>query len=172
MTAERLWDREPSLWEEAKAFQLVRPLSPVFGWEGPSGGAFGNGPRGANGWTFTGEIHLGNPGAPVAPPGPAFTGPVGESVNISNERVQSSLWGTPDRLVLSLGKSDVYNRAGLGVTKGKKPVGQLLLMMEDFADAAQPHVATSLHNGNNLLRLAKGAGNTSPVCNELYGQRG
>jgi lysophospholipase L1-like esterase len=129
----RLWDREPTLWDAARKYQIVRPLSPVLGWEGPRGGR-GN----------------------IAAAGPDFAGPGKNGVNISNERLESSLWGTPDRLVLSLGKTDVWNRARLDPYQGKKPVGQVLLLAEDFVGAAQPPVSTSIHNGNNALRLTKG----------------
>jgi hypothetical protein len=132
----RLWDKEPTLWESARKYQIVRPLAPKFGWEGLAGSP--------------------NPNAIVAKPGPEFAGPLGEGVNISNSRLQSSLWGTPDRLVLSIGKTDVYNRAGLNFTRGKKPVGQLLLLAEDFAGAPQPQVTTAIHDGTNRLELAKG----------------
>lgn len=131
-----LWDREPALWDEAQTFKLVRPLSPVFGWEGPHG-------------RFEGaRINR--------TPGPEYTGPSGEGVNISNERVQSALWGTPDRLVFSVGKTDVHDRARLSFRRGRKPVGQLLLLAEDFEGADPPAVTTHLHNGTHTLRLAKG----------------
>ncbi|MFZ4396397.1 MAG: glycoside hydrolase family 95-like protein [Kiritimatiellia bacterium] len=130
----RLWDREPPLRDAARKYRLVRTLSPAFGWEGPRGG-HGN--------------------IPTA--GPDFTGPGKEGVNISNERLESSLWGTPDRIVLSIGKSDVWNRANLDSSQGKKPVGQLQLLVEDFAGASQPVVTTTLHDGNNGLRCAQGS---------------
>ena len=63
----RLWDQEPSLWEEARRYRLIRPLSPVFGWEGPSGGAFGREYSRQPGWKFTEGIDLAEPGAAVAP---------------------------------------------------------------------------------------------------------
>lgn len=77
--------------------------------------------------------------------------------NISNERLESSLWGLPDRLVFSFGKTDVFNRAKLSHDRGKRPVGQLLVMAEDFSGAAQPSVSTELRNGENTLHLEKGA---------------
>ncbi len=133
---ERLWDRELSLWEEAQKFQIVRPLSAKFGWEGPAGSQ--------------------HPEMRVPPPGPGFAGPLGQGVNISNGRVQSSLWGTPERLVLSISKTDVINRAGISFTRGKKPVGQILLMAEDFSGADQPPVATDIHSGVNHLEWTRG----------------
>ena len=121
----RLWDQEPALWDEARKYQLVRPLSPVFGWEGPRATVYE--PREAKG-----------------------------GVNISNERLEASLWGTPERLVLSLGKTDLYTRARLDPYQGKKPVGQLLLLADDFSGAAQSEVSTSIHNGENVLHLTQG----------------
>jgi len=128
---ERLWDKETDLWEEAQKFQIVRPLSAKFGWEGPAGTR--------------------DPNHAVSPPGPNFAGPLGQGVNISNSRVQSSLWGTPDRLVISISKTDVINRAGISFTRGKKPVGQILLMTPDLAGAEQPPVTTHIHDGVNSL---------------------
>jgi hypothetical protein len=129
-----LWYQEPSLWETAQKYQLVRKLPSRFGWEGPRGG------RGV-----------------IAPAGPNFGGPGGkDGVNISNERLETAFWGTPDRLVLSLGKTDVINRAKLSRNQGKKPVGQILILAEDFAGAEQPAVSTSIHNGDNVVRLNKG----------------
>ncbi len=130
----RLWDKEPALWDVARKYQLTRPLSPEFGWEGPRGG------RGA-----------------VPGPGPEFTGPGKNGVNISNERLESSLWGTPDRLVLSLAKTDVWNRAHMNHEQGKKPVGQILILAEDFAGAEAPQVITRIHNGNHELKARKGS---------------
>jgi len=132
--ATRLWDQEPSLWEAAQTYQLIRKLPPVFGWEGPRGGQGG-----------------------IAPAGPHFGGSGGENgVNISNERVETAFWGKPDRLVFSLGKTDVIDRANESGSQGKKPVGQILLMAGDFADAEQPSVSTSIRNGENVLHLSKG----------------
>lgn len=153
----RLWAREPSLWDEARRYRLVRPLSPVFGWEGPSGGAFGKYYSSEPGWKFTEGIDLARPGANVAPAGPNFTGPLGEGVNIGNERVFSSFWGTPDRLVFSIGKTDVYNRAAMNWTSSMKPVGQMLILADDFAGAAQPEVSTTLHDGVHRLAMTGGA---------------
>lgn len=156
----RLWEREHSLWEEAQRYRLARPLSPVFGWEGPSGGAFGKEYSRQPGWKFTEGIDLAKPGAPVAPAGPNFTGPLGEGVNIGNERVFSSFWGTPDRLVLSIGKTDVYNRAAMSCTSSMKPVGQLLVLAGEFAGAPQPEVGTTVHDGVHRLALEHGAAAT------------
>ena len=88
--------------------------------------------------------------------GPAGREPGGEGVNISNERMQSSLWGTPGQVVLSLGKTDVFDRAKLNPYNGKKPVGQLLLLAEDFVEGEQPQVSTAMHSGANSLRLTRG----------------
>ncbi len=178
---ERLWDRERPLWEEAQRYRLVRPLSPVFGWEGPSGGAFGKYYSAEPGWKFTEGIDLARPGALVAPAGPDFTGPLGEGINITNERVFSSFWGPPDRMVFSIGKTDVYNRVGMNcrapvpscrparseidaanqavpsLTRSMKPVGQMLILAEDFTGAPQPEVSTTIHNGVHRLALEHGA---------------
>lgn len=81
---------------------------------------------------------------------------LGMGVNISNERLQSSLWGKPDRFVLSLGKADVWNRAKLNPFSGKKPVGQIQILSDDFAGAAQPDVRTSIHDGNNVFCVTQG----------------
>ena len=125
-----------ALWEEAQKFQIVRPLSAKFGWEGP-----------------TGSQH---PELRVPKPSENFSGPLGQGVNISNGRVQSSLWGTPDRLVLSISKTDVINRAGISFTRGKKPVGQLMILAEDFAGTEQPPVVTHIHDGVNHSAWNKG----------------
>jgi hypothetical protein len=132
---DRLWDKEKSLWEEAQSFKIVRPLSANFGWEGPAGTR--------------------DPSRGVPPAGPGFAGPLGQGVNMSNSRVQSSLWGTPDRLVISISKTDVINRAGISFTRGKKPVGQILLMAPDLAGAEQPPVTTHVHDGVNTLTATK-----------------
>jgi len=129
----RLWDKEPALWDIAKKYQITRPLSAQFGWEGPRGG------RGS-----------------IPGPGPDFTGPGKNGVNISNERLESSLWGTPERLVLSLGKVDVWNRARMNHEQGKKPVGQIQILAEDFTGADLPQVTTTIHNGNHELKFANG----------------
>jgi hypothetical protein len=152
-----LWDREPSLWEEACRYRLIRPLSAVFGWEGPSGGAFGGEYSREPGWKFTAGIDLAKPGASVAAPGPDFTGPLGEGVNLANGRVFSSFWGTPDRMVLSIGKTDVFNRAAMHLTSSMKPVGQILILAGDFAGIPQPEVCTSVHDGVHRLSLAHAA---------------
>jgi hypothetical protein len=131
--AARLWDKESTLWDAAQQQQLVRKLPAAFGWEGPRGG------RGV-----------------IAPAGPNFAGPGTDGVNISNERLETAFWGKPDRLVFSLGKTDVYNRAKLTFTEGKKPVGQIQLLAGDFANAEQPTVSTRLHNGDNALHLQNG----------------
>ncbi len=154
---ERLWDHEPSLWAEARNYRLIRPLSPGFGWEGPSGGAFGKQYSPEPGWKFSEGIDLARPGASVAPAGPDFTGPLGEGVNITNERVFSSFWGTPDRMVFSIGKTDVYNRAAMSCTSSMKPVGQMLILADAFAGAPQPEVNTTVHDGVHRLALAHGA---------------
>ena len=133
----RLWDHEPALREAARGQRLVRPLHPAYGWEGPGGKDFGA------------RVNR--------TPGPGYTGPSGAGVNISNERLQTAFWGTPDRLVFSVGKTDVHDRARLSFRRGRKPVGQLLLLAEDFAGAAAPEVTTHLHNGNQTLRLEQGA---------------
>jgi hypothetical protein len=137
IAATNLWDQEPALWDQAQQYQLVRPLSPAFGVEGPSGA--------------TGQS------APVAPPRTNYVGPSGNGVNMSNGKLKISLWGTPDKLTLSVAKTDLYNRAALNEHRGHKPAGQLLLMADDFSGIAQPQVATHLHNGLNTLRLQKGA---------------
>jgi hypothetical protein len=153
----RLWDREPSLWEGACTYRLLRPLSPVFGWEGPSGGAFGREYSREPGWKFTEGIDLGKPGAAVAAPGPDFAGPLGEGVNLANGRVFGSFWGTPDRMVLSIGKSDVLNRAAMHLTSSMKPVGQVQILAADFAGTPQPEVCTTVHDGVHQLSLAGAA---------------
>lgn len=135
-SAVRLWEQEPALWDAAQKYHIARPLAPVYGWEGPCGMKVGN------------KVNH--------TPGPDFTGPSGEGVNLCNERLQSAVWGPPDRIAFSLGKTDVFNRAGLSFFRGKKPVGQLLLMAEDFAGAPTPTVTTSIHNGNHQLRLKQG----------------
>jgi hypothetical protein len=129
--------QESSLWDEAQKFSIVRPLNPKFGSEGPAGDPY---------------PYMYRPYSP----GPTFKGPMGEGVNISNERVKSSLWGTPDMLVISVGKTDVWNRVALSNSKGKKPVGQLQLLAGDFSGAAQPQCTTTVHNGVNAVRLTKG----------------
>ena len=153
----RLWDQEPSLWEEARRYRLIRPLSPVFGCEGPSGGAFGREYSRQPGWKFTEGIDLAETGAAVAPPGPEFAGPLGDGVNITNGRVYSSFWGTPDRMVFSIGKTDVFNRAAMHMTSSMKPVGQLVILAEDFAGTPQPEVSTTVHDGvHRPLRRRQG----------------
>jgi hypothetical protein len=154
---QRLWDHEPSLWEAACTYRLFRPLSPVFGWEGPSGGAFGREYSREPRWKFTEGIHLGKPGASVAAPGPEFAGPLGEGVNLANGRVFSTFWGTPERMVVSIGKTDVFNRAAMHLTSSMKPVGQILILAEDFAGIPQPEVCTTVHDGVHRLALANAA---------------
>ena len=129
----RLWDQESTLWNAARKYQIVRKLAPVFGWEGPRGGR-----------------------AAIESAGPKFAGPGKEGVNISNERLESSLWGKPERIVMSLGKTDIFNRSGLSVDQGKKPVGQILLLADDFAGAEPPDVSTRIHNGNNIMHVTHG----------------
>jgi len=133
----RLWDQEPALWDAAHQYQIVRKLPAAFGWEGPRG-------------AFGGCVAIANAG-------PRFGGPGGEDgVNISNERLETAFWGKPDRLVFSLAKTDVFDRANQSDHIGKKPVGQILLLAEDFAGADQPSVSTSIHNGDNALHLSNG----------------
>jgi len=59
-------------------------------------------------------------------------------------------------MVLSIGKTDVYNRAAMSCTRSMKPVGQIQILADDFAGAPQPEVSTTVHNGVHRLALAKG----------------
>jgi hypothetical protein len=139
---QHLWDGEPSLWDVAQSYKLIRPLPAEFGVEGPA--TFG---------LQNPQVTAGNPqGAP--------------GINLSNGKLKDSLWGPCDRLTVSISKTDVYDRTsphpGVSWTYDEghspRPVGQLLLMADDFAGAAQPEVTTSMHNGLNSFKLTNTTG--------------
>ena len=80
-----LWDKEPSLWNVAQSYKLVRRLPAQFGVEGP-----------ATDGLITAQVTTANPqGAP--------------GINLSNGKLKVSLWGPPNKLVLSISKTDVYD---------------------------------------------------------------
>ena len=139
---EHLWDKEPSLWDVAQSYKLIRPLPAQFGIEGPA----------TDGLLNT-QVTTANPqGSP--------------GINLSNGKLKVSLWGSPDKLTLSISKTDVYDRTsphpGVSWTyeegPSPRPVGQLLLMAEDFAGAAQPEITTSINNGINSFSLTNASG--------------
>ncbi len=137
---ERIWDREPSLWELAKQQTVSQPIPPQD--PQPVGTSFG-----------------------------------GTAVGMSTKELKISLWGPPERLTLSLGKTDVWDRRCYQepvltidqirqiAQKGEKPpnnyysgwraydtpcpkpVGQMILGCEDFAQDSRPTAVTSLQNG-------------------------
>jgi len=141
---DHLWDKEPTLWEAAKACKLVRPLPDKFGVEGPA-------------WN--------------GKPGP-------QGINLCNGKLKLALWGPCDKLTVSVSKNDIWQRvepnfnlkppstpkermAAFWGAKPydkpqPKPAGRLFLECGDFRGAAQPEVSTSLHNGLNTLKIARG----------------
>lgn len=138
--AGHLWDTEPTFWEVAQTYKLTRPLPANFGIEGPA---------------------IGDPGSAQV----SARNPQGEAgINLSNGKLKVALWGPPERLTLSISKTDVYDRTsskpGVSWTyeegHSPRPVGQLLLLAGDFAGAAQPQVSTSVHNGVNAFALVNG----------------
>ena len=136
-----LWDTEPSYWEVAQTYHLVRPLPAKFGVEGPT---------------------IGDPSTAYV----STNNPQGEAgINLSNGKLKVSLWGPADRLTLSLSKTDVYDRSSphpgtdwkFEEGHSPRPVGQLLLMADDFKGAAQPPVSTAIANGVNTFTLTNGS---------------
>ncbi|MDB5049299.1 MAG: carbohydrate binding family 6, partial [Fibrobacteres bacterium] len=75
-------------------------------------------------------------------------------INLSNGELKIALSGAPANLRLTVSKTDIWDRGGDGMQKG---AGNLTLAFGDFAGAAQPQVATSIHNGVHALTLSKGA---------------
>lgn len=137
---QHLWDTEPSYWSVAQTYQLVRPLPAQFGIEGPATSGADNA-----------QVTAGNPqGAP--------------GINLSNGKLKLSLWGPANQLTVSISKTDVYDRTsphgGTSWTweegHSPRPVGQLLLMADDFAGAAQPSVSTAIKNAANTFHLSQG----------------
>ena len=142
LAQEHLWDKEPSLWNVAQSYKLVRTLPAQFGVEGP-----------ATDGLITAQVTAANPqGAP--------------GINLSNGKLKVSLWGPPNKLTLSISKTDVYDRTsphpGVSWTYDEghspRPVGQLLLMAEDFSGASQPEVTTSINNGLNTFAMTNSDG--------------
>jgi hypothetical protein len=137
---QHLWDTEPSYWDVAKTYQLTRPLPAEFGVEGPEIGDPGQGAITANN-----------------PQGAA-------GINLSNGKLKVSLWGPANRLTLSISKTDVYDRSnshpGTSWTPDEghspRPVGQLLLLADDFAGAPQPQVTTAISNCVSTFSLKQG----------------
>jgi hypothetical protein len=137
---EHLWDTEPSLWDVAQTYKLTRPLPAQFGVEGPTVGDPDNA-----------RVTAKNP-----------QGEAG--INLSNGKLKVALWGPGNRLTLSVSKTDVYDRTSL--TRGTdwtlqeghspRPVGQLLLLADDFTGAAQPQVTTAINDGVNTFTLTNG----------------
>jgi hypothetical protein len=101
----------------------------------------------------------------------------GTAVGMSTTKLKLSLWGPPEQMTLSLGKTDVWDRRCFQeptltiarirqtIQEGKtppkkyyaswnaydapcpKPVGQVILGCRDFAQADAPAAVTSLYNG-------------------------
>jgi hypothetical protein len=137
---QHLWDTEPSYWDVAKSYQLTRPLPGTFGVEGPE---------------------IGNPGQAAV----TANNPQGAAgINLSNGKLKVSLWGPGSRLTLSISKTDVYDRTDTNpgtqwtADEGhsQRPVGQLLLLADDFDGAPQPQVSTTINNGLNTFNLKNG----------------
>ena len=141
---DRLWDKEPTLWEAAQAYKLVRPLPDKFGVEGPAW----NGKPGPQG------INLCNGKLKAALWGPCHKLAVSVSKNDIWQRVDpnfnlkppttkqertAAFWGAPP-----------YNKPQ------PKPAGRLFLELADFKGAAQPEVSTTIHNGVNVLKMTSG----------------
>jgi hypothetical protein len=135
-----LWDNEPPLWNVAQTFKLTRPLPAQFGVEGPE-------VNGVDGGDVTAKNPQGKAG-----------------INLSNGKLKMSLWGPCERLTVSISKTDVYDRTspkpGTNWTyeegHSPRPVGQLLLLADDFAGVAQPDVTTNISNAANTFRFARG----------------
>jgi len=142
---DHLWDTEPSLWEVAQTYNLIRPLPSHFGVEGPT---------------------IGDPGTARV----TTKNPQGEAgINLSNGKLKVALWGPANRLTLSISKTDVYDRSSqhpgtdwiFEEGHSPRPVGQLLLVADDFKGAAQPQVATVIKNGVNSFTLTNGGATAS-----------
>ena len=170
-TSQRLWDREPTLFEIARTVIIERPF------------------------------HLDYP----QPEGIHFT--KSYTPNLSTPRMRMSLWGPPDRLTLSMGKTDVWDRrkgwqkpvtldeirrgafspankddeplpgwedkhGQLMVPEGgfrahnasreaysfptAKPVGQVIFRADDFNGIEQPTGETDCHSGITTVSLNRG----------------
>ncbi len=135
-----LWDTEPSLWDVARNYKLTRPLPAKFGVEGPT---------------------IGNPDDARV----TTNNPQGEAgINLSNGKLKVSLWGPGDRLTLSISKTDVYDRSSphpgtswvFEEGHSPRPVGQLLLVADDFKGATQPLVSSAIDTGVNTFTLTNG----------------
>jgi hypothetical protein len=114
---------------------------------------------------------------PPHDPQPLGTSYYGSAPNLSTEKLKLSLWGPPEALTLSVGKTDVWDRRCFQerpltladiqqlVQAGKlppaehyaswrahdspcpKPVGQIILRCADLAGATPPTVVTLCHSG-------------------------
>jgi hypothetical protein len=150
LSAERLWDREPSLWNLAQQETTSQEIPP-------------------------------------SDPQPVGTWGGGTAVGMSTLEMKISLWGPPQQLTLSLGKTDVWDRrqfqekplplkeiceavkdgrcpepperhygsVNAYESPGPKPVGQVILGCGDFEGAGMPTAVTRLHNGIRQVELKK-----------------
>jgi hypothetical protein len=158
--------------------------------------------------------------------------PIGKAMTINNLKMRTTLWGTPDRVTISLMKNNVWDRRinprgltaptlqeivdgalspanqdfvsmakdcqrphGLGylLKEGgmrdpyrspieyrfpcQKPVGQIIIGMDDFAGATPPEANQSCANGVVKLEPSKGEAKASlqyvlGMTNDLYAIRG
>lgn len=126
-----------------------------------------------------------SPGDPMGEKMYNITGP-GTAPNLSTQEMKIALWGPPDRLTLTLGKTDVWDRRisenpvftldrvkqayAAGKTPPEdyytgwaaydfpcpKPVGQLILRCDDLESAPQPDATTSCEDGSTRVELRQG----------------
>ena len=140
----RLWDREPTLWEAAKAYKLIRPLA-MSGQEGPrdaSGNPWGKGPQGIN--MSNGKLKV------------ALSG-TGDQLAVTVSKTDT--WHRFEAVLPYKPPASRTARERMLAFWNKpfqKPAGQLLLLAEDFKGAPQPDVSSSIHNGINTLKMANG----------------
>ena len=96
-------------------------------------------------------------------------GAKGKGINLCNGELKLALWGSCSNLVVSISKTDVWNRwdpllpwqmpsktqpvGSFWVKPFAKPVGRLALQCADFAGAEQPDVVTSVNNGLNTFTM-------------------
>lgn len=148
--AQRLWEREPSLWEAAQSETFSEPV-------------------------------------PACNPQSRYAG--AKYVNLDTPRLMARLWGPPERLTISLGKTDVWDRRRYfepsltlaqikeRIAKGdvpkhypgfhyiswsaydfpcSKPVGQIILFCPDLEGAAQPVAVSRLRDNTKTVEIEKG----------------
>jgi hypothetical protein len=142
--ADRLWDKEPALWDVAQTYKLTRQLPDKFGVEGPVW----------NKRPVSQGINLCNGKLKAALWGPCDKLTVSVSKNDIWQRVEpnfnlkppstkqertAAFWGAPP-----------YNKPQ------PRPAGRLILECGDFNGASQPEVSTAVRNGLNTFRMAKG----------------